>query len=92
MANKVKKIDTPHTTKPLTAALLGGYVRARRTQLGLTIEEAAALSGVAKDTLMKLEHGRHTIQLGSALAICHALGVEINVVSWEGHNEQDVWV
>ena len=44
----------------MTAALLGQAVKARRTQSNLRLEIDAALCGVAKQTLMKIEHGQHT--------------------------------
>lgn len=92
MAKLLKKIGAPIPRGALTPELLGEFVRAKRTQLGLRIEEAAAFSGVAKDTLMKLEHGREKVQLGTALKICKALGIKLEVISWEKDNEDDAWV
>lgn len=92
MAKMLKPIDTPDAEDNLSVKLLGQFVRAKRTQLGLRIEEAAAFSGVAKDTLMKLEHGREKVQLGTAFKICKALGIKLKVLSWENENENDTWV
>lgn len=92
MPKMLKKLQAPIFKGALTTELLGQFVRAKRTQLGLRIEEAAAFSGVAKDTLMKLEHGRDKVQLGTTLKICKALGIKLEVISWENENEDDAWV
>lgn len=92
MAKKIKTIETPRSQGGLTPELLGAFVRAKRTQLGLRLEEAAAFSGVAKDTMMKLEHGREKVQLGTALKICKALGIKLEVISWENDSEDNAWV
>jgi transcriptional regulator with XRE-family HTH domain len=92
MAKILKAIKSPTPEKILTSKLLGKYVRAKRSQLGLTIEEAAAFCCVAKNTLMNLEHGHTKLQLGSMLQICQGLGIQLKVVSWEHESEEDVWV
>lgn len=92
MPKMVKAHETPEAEKTLTHDLLGEYVRARRTQLGLTIEDAAAFCGVAKDTLMNLEHGNAKVQLGSALQVCKGLGIRLEVLSWDDEEKKDVWV
>jgi transcriptional regulator with XRE-family HTH domain len=89
MAKKIKIVSKPNAQKTLTAELLGQYVRAKRTQLGLTIEEAAAFCGVAKDTLMKVEHGHAKTQLCSVLQICMGLGIQLEVGE---HENENVWV
>jgi transcriptional regulator with XRE-family HTH domain len=92
MPKTVKPLKTPEPQKTLTEQLLGENVRARRTQLGLTIEDAAAFCGLTKDTLMNLEHGNGKIQLASALQICKGLGMQLQIVSWEDEDKKDVWV
>ncbi|HLF67635.1 MAG TPA: helix-turn-helix transcriptional regulator [Gammaproteobacteria bacterium] len=88
MAKTIKRVSLPAQTT-VTPTLLGLYVRAKRTQLGLTIEEAAAFCGVAKDTLMKVEHGHDKTQLASVLQICKGLGIQLEVISQE---QDHVWV
>ncbi|MFI4956090.1 MAG: helix-turn-helix domain-containing protein [Gammaproteobacteria bacterium] len=92
MAKIVKALETPEAQKTLTHELLGEYVRARRTQLGLAIDDAAAFCGVAKDTLMNLEHGNPKVQLGSALQVCKGLGIRIEILPWDDEEKKDVWV
>lgn len=92
MARQVKALPTPALDGKLSATLLGEAVRARRTQSGLTLHDAAALCGVARDTLMKVEHGSATVQLGSVLQICAALGIPLQVTSWQtDQRSNDDW-
>lgn len=74
-------VATPFPTSPelRTPAQLGAAVRAARTQSGLTLESAALLVGVAKQTLSDLETGRPTVGLGIALKVAEALGVALFV-------------
>lgn len=92
MARQVKALPTPQLNAPLTAALLGEAIRARRTQSGLRLEDAAALCGVAKQTLMKVEHGAGTASLENVLQICTTLGINLTIQPWEsGAGENDDW-
>ncbi|MBL1376395.1 helix-turn-helix domain-containing protein [Zobellella iuensis] len=89
MAKQVRPLDTPDLQAPFSAELLGQAIRARRTQSGLRLEDAAALCGVAKQTLMKIEHGQETTQLGSILQVCAGLGIRLSIAPW--HEASDDW-
>lgn len=92
MVRQIKNMDTPDLHQVLTPELLGQAVKARRTQSNLRLEDAAALCGVAKQTLMKIEHGQKTTQLISVLQVCSALGIKLNIVPWQSNNEvNDDW-
>ena len=84
---KLTKLKNPSLEQTLTASLLGQAIKARRTQSGLRLEDAAVLCGVAKQTIMKIEHGHPTSQLQSILQICSALGIKIYIAPW--HNDED---
>jgi transcriptional regulator with XRE-family HTH domain len=77
-----KTKPTPFPSDPLVsdAAVLGAAVRAARTGAGLRLADAAALLGVAKQTLADLETGKGTIGLGLALKIAENLGATVFVV------------
>ena len=93
MSKKIIIEPTPDLTLPFSAALLGKAIKARRTQSKLRLADAAALCGVAKQTLLNIEHGLATIKLESLLKICAGLGVNLSVLSWdttEGE-ESDDW-
>jgi transcriptional regulator with XRE-family HTH domain len=76
-----KIVQTPFPSDPLltNAGVLGQAVRARRTQAGLTIEEAALSIGVAKQTISDLEHGKASVGIGLALRIAAQFGVHLLV-------------
>jgi len=89
---KLTKLKNPALDQTVTASLLGQAIKARRTQSGLRLEDAAALCGVAKQTFMKIEHGHPTSQLRSILQICSALGIKIYIAPWQNDNETtDDW-
>lgn len=83
MANKVKSLPTPIQKGPLDAKDLGKFIRARRTQAGMGIHEAAAFCGVAVDTMTKIEKALGDIQLSSVLKVCRMLGIELKVEPWD---------
>jgi transcriptional regulator with XRE-family HTH domain len=77
MAKRIKILPTPDLSQPLSPELLGQAIKARRTQSKLRLKDAAALCYVAKDTLMKIEHGNSSCQLSSLLQICDSLGMKL---------------
>lgn len=92
MPKKIKKIDTPNLKQMMTPALLGQAILARRTQSNLRLEDAANLCGVAKQTYMKIEHGLQTVEFGSVLQVCSALGIKLFIASWPDNDEKnDDW-
>lgn len=93
MAKKIKKLVTPDLNQPFTAELIGQAIKARRTQSDLRLEDTAALCGVAKDTLMKIERGHATCQLSSVLQICSGLGIHLAIKPWVNDDEvDDEWI
>lgn len=77
MARRV--IPTPFPTDPqlTTPDELGAAIRAARTASGLTLEEAALATSIAKQTLGDLEAGKPGVGLGIALRVAKALGVSL---------------
>ena len=73
--------------------LFGQAARARRNQLGITLEQLAQVSGVSTGALSKIERGRLSPSLRNAVAIAHALGCEVNDLlptqSTAIHRQQD---
>ena len=89
---KIKRLDTPDLNQALTSELLGQAIKARRTQSNLRLEDAAALCGIAKQTLMNIEHGKPTCQIDSVLQICKALGIKLSILAWhENNGVTDEW-
>ncbi len=92
LMKKLTKLKSPSLDQTLTPTLLGQAIKARRTQSGLRLEDAAALCGVAKQTFMKIEHGHPTTQLQSILQICSGLGIKIYISPWINDEEAtDDW-
>ena len=81
MAKKVVSTPLPEPQELLDAAILGRFVRARRTQAGMGIHEAAAFCGVAVGTLNKIENAGGDVRLSTVLNICRMLGVTINIAA-----------
>lgn len=89
MVNRIKKIPMPALSGPLTPKLLGLAIKAKRTQSGLRLEDAAALCGVAKQTLLRLEHGEGAPQLATILQVCEGLGIRLSIQPWQETSEVD---
>jgi len=87
MSKKISVIDTPDLKSPISPDLIGKAVRAKRTQSQLRLEDAAMLCGVAKQTLMDVEHGQPNTQISTILQICAALGISINILPWQENDE-----
>lgn len=73
---------TPWPDNPVLAdtSVLASAVRAARTGAGMTLEEAAMVIGVAKQTLSNLEAGKPGVSLGLTLKILQALGLGLVVL------------
>jgi len=84
MSKAVIPFPVPKGQQLLDAATLGKFVRARRTQIGMTIHEAAAFCGVAVGTMSKLETAGGDVKLSRILTICSMLGIRINIEATEG--------
>lgn len=82
MGKQIKTLATPDLTQPVTVALLGQAIRARRTQSHLRLADAAALCGVAKQTLQDIEHGKGTSRMDIFLQICQGLGIKLFIQPW----------
>ncbi len=76
----------PDLSQKLTPELLGEAIRARRTQSALKLEDAAALCGVAKQTLTDIEGGKANSQINTILQICNGLGIKLYIQSWHTGN------
>ena len=58
-------------------ALFGAAVRARRAQLGITLDQLAQASGVSPGALSRVERGLLATSLRNAMAIAQGLGCEL---------------
>lgn len=61
-------------------AALGRLIRARREEVGLTIVEAARISGVSRRLLIELERGRRpNVGAAAVFRILELLGLRVDI-------------
>ena len=82
MAKRIVATKTPSFDDLLDARLLGRFIRARRTQMGVGITTAAMLCDVSVSALQGLET-KGSGRLETALKVCRKLGVRLHVEPWE---------
>lgn len=58
---------------------VGAWVRYARKRDGVTLTDAAGLSGVGVRFLLELEHGKATASLGKTLQVLARMGLEIEI-------------
>lgn len=63
--------------RDMTPADIGTIIRATRKAQGLRQRELAAVANVGTRFLIELEAGKQTAELGKALAILAALGIDV---------------
>mgnify|MGYP000549829235 CR=1 FL=1 len=76
MAKKVILSKKPTSNIISDAKIFGDFVKHKRTSLGLSLEETAALCNVNHLTLKKLESGNEGTRLSTALKISKMLGLK----------------
>lgn len=58
---------------------VGAWVQHARKMRGVTLVDAAALSGVGVRFLLELEHGKATASLGKVLHVLKRMGLELEI-------------
>ncbi|WP_370500375.1 helix-turn-helix domain-containing protein [Mycolicibacterium sp. jd] len=61
-------------------ALVGARIRALRLERGLSQESLALESGVARNQLIQMEHGRRGVLIERVYDIAEALGVSVSEI------------
>lgn len=79
---KVKAIDEPSFDNQLSVESIGLFIKARRTQQGLSTNDAAMLCGVSANTLNNIENGIKGMRVSSVLSIMAALGIRLQIAPW----------
>jgi DNA-binding XRE family transcriptional regulator len=74
-----KVVPSPIPDQPFIndAEDLGLALRAVRTRSGMTLEEAALVIGVSKNTMQNLERGTGTVSLALAIKVSSGLGLRL---------------
>ena len=79
---KVKATQPPSFQEPITLQTIGKFIKARRTQQGVSTNDCAMLCGVSAYTLNKIENGFEGVKLITLLQIMEALGMEMTMQEW----------
>ncbi|MCJ8271703.1 MAG: helix-turn-helix domain-containing protein [Psychrosphaera sp.] len=95
MAKRVIATKLPDLDLPVNMQRLGQYVRARRTSVNITIEDAAAICGVSKQALCNVESGLKTVRADTVFKVLEYFGVKLwfdkNVTDYNG-DSSDEWL
>ena len=79
---KVTPTQPPSFQEPITLKNIGKFIKARRTQQGLSTNDCAMLCNISAYTLNKIENGFEGVRLNTLLQIMEALGMEMNMKDW----------
>lgn len=82
MARSITEIPTPSNSLLTSAEDIAGFVRSRRTQSKLRIDDAAQLCGVSVETLSKIETAKSGVNVESLFKVLTGLGIQLKVVKW----------
>jgi len=93
MAKRIVVPEKPDIKASVTQDLIGQSIRYVRTSSKLTIEDAAALSRVSKQSFSDAEHGKSGCRLGTILKITKALGIKFHIEHslFSENAEDDEW-
>lgn len=79
MAKRIVPTPPPLNNGPIDSNLLAQFVRSKRTNLGLTIHDAALLCNVSLSTMSKIETGNDGVMFDKVLEVCDKLGIKLYV-------------
>jgi len=74
---RVKALDFPADNLLQDVCILGRFVRAARTQSGLTLEEASLATGIAKSTMQLIETDPSKVAFDTVLRVSRELGISL---------------
>jgi len=79
MAKRIQSMPHPTHSQVTSLKDIGAWVRARRTEAQLRIDDAAALCGVSVQLLSDLENGSRSVGIDNVLAVMSKLGLTLHV-------------
>lgn len=79
MAKRVVIPNKPQLDQVMSSKLIGDSVRFVRASMGMTIEDAALLCGISKQSLNDLELGKPGCRMSTVLKVMHLMGIEMNI-------------
>ena len=79
MAKRVIPTDKPTESQIKDTKVFGAFIKYKRTQSGLTLEQAAQLCNINHLTLSKLEKGSEGVRLSTVLEVAMMFGLLVKV-------------
>lgn len=79
MAKRVIPTDKPLSSQITDTKQFGDFIKYKRTQAGLSLEQAAQLCNINHLTLSKLEKGSDGVRLSTALEVAMMFGLSVSV-------------
>ncbi|MCK5826992.1 helix-turn-helix transcriptional regulator [Candidatus Bipolaricaulota bacterium] len=67
---------------------LGATIRARRKKLKVTQKDLAMTCGTGLRFIIDLEKGKPTCQIGKILQVLQALGLKLQIISYDVNTDQ----
>ena len=80
---KVKAVDAPSFSEPVSLENIGKFIKARRTQQKLSTQDMALLCNISAHTLNKIENGFEGVKFSTLLSVMDALGIKLHVEPWD---------
>jgi len=79
VAKKVIPSLKPSSNKITDATTFGSFIKYKRTQAKMSIEEAASLCNINYRTYEKIEKGDDGAKLSTALYVAHMFGLKLEM-------------
>ena len=79
----VHALPTPDLNQFLSLELIGETIKARRTQLGITLRKAALLCDVTYVTMSRIENAKMGVKMQTILKIMAALNIKMSIKPWD---------
>lgn len=90
MARTITVPQPPQLDAPLDMETLGAFVRYKRSTLGITLEDAAALCGLSKQAYNNIEKGVVTVRAETLFKALNGLGIALTVAPQQ--ETDDEWI
>ena len=87
MAKKVCFTEKPDITAAADIKTIAMFVRYKRTSMGITLEDAAALCGLSKQAYNNIEKGVENSRIDTLFKALSALGIKLKIDETEAEDE-----
>jgi predicted transcriptional regulator len=89
MVKKIVPTAMPDTAVIDGPTVLGIAIRAKRTSLGLRLEDCAALCGIGINTLSRIENGNKNCTLDATFKVLKGLGLPLVIADHDNKLTDD---